>query len=253
MSFVKLDLNEKVAWLTLERPPLNILDIPMLTELSAALDELHSNPDATVVVLSGAGERAFCAGVDVRDHTPDKVRPMIDAFHGALRRLARLPQVTVAAVDGVALGGGLELALLCDLCVTSARSRFALPEIQLACFPPVALAALQTVCGRAVASDLILTGEPVSAERAVQIGLASRLFPTERFDESLRALVAGLTDKSASVLKLTGQSLRAVLLRGFEERLAQAERTYLELLVHEPDMAEGITAFIEKRPPRFQR
>lgn len=247
MTNIKLELTERVAWLTLDRPPLNVLNIAMLQELNAALDELAGNPEAAVVVLSGAGEKAFSAGVDVGDHTPDKVRPMLESFHGALRKLARLPQATVAAVDGVALGGGMELAMMCDLVVASTRARMGFPEIQLACFPPVAIAGIATVCGRPAASDLVLSGELVGAERAREMGLASRVWPVEAFDESLRGLVAGLAEKSPAVLKLTVQTLRKQLLRGFDETLHAVEGVYLEQLAKEPDMAEGLEAFMQKR------
>jgi cyclohexa-1,5-dienecarbonyl-CoA hydratase len=247
---VRLDLTERVAWITLDRPPLNVLNMAMLEELGAVLDDVAANSEATVAVIgSDAESKAFCAGVDVADHTPDKLERMLQLFHGALRKLTRLPQTTVAAIDGAALGGGLEVALVCDLAIASERAKLGQPEIQLACFPPVAVAALPAICGRVAASDIILTGEPVHASRAREIGLVSRVLPTEEFDEMLREVVAGLAERSPSVMRLTTRLVREHWLEAFDRALEHAEQTYLFDLAKEADMAEGIAAFMEKRKP----
>jgi cyclohexa-1,5-dienecarbonyl-CoA hydratase len=253
MTAIQLDQTERVVWLTLDRPPLNVLDIAMLQELDGVLTDLAGNDEASLVVIGGAGEKAFSAGVDVADHTPEKMPEMIRAFHAALRKLARLPQATVAAIDGVALGGGLELANLCDIAVASSRSRLGYPEIQLACFPPVALVALPTIGGRPAGSDLVLTGELVAAERAMTLGLVSRVFQDEDYVNDLQDLVAGLGKRSPNVLRLTAQQLRSRWLAGFEAALNSVEKVYLSDLAREPDMAEGIAAFLEKREPEWKR
>jgi cyclohexa-1,5-dienecarbonyl-CoA hydratase len=249
---VRLDLTERVARITLARPPVNVLDIAMLEELSAVLDQVAGNDEASVAVIgSDAQSKAFCAGVDVADHTPDRLPRMLQVFHGALRKLARLPQTTVAALDGAALGGGLELALVCDLVVASERAKLGQPEIQLACFPPVAIAALPDICGRVAAADIILTGELVGAARAERIGLVSRVLSVEEFDERLREMVAGLAARSPRVLRLTTRLVREHWLAAFEAALERAEHVYLTDLAQEPDMAEGLAAFMEKRQPNW--
>ncbi|GAG42867.1 unnamed protein product, partial [marine sediment metagenome] len=206
MSMVRLDLTERVAWITLDRPPLNVLNIEMLTELESVLTEVRQNREASVAVLSGAGEKAFSAGVDVAEHKPETLEQMLKAFHNVARKLVRLPQATVAAVDGVALGGALELVNVCDIPVASVRSRFGYPEIQLATFPPVAIVTLSTICGRTAACDLVLTGEMVSSADALRAGLVSRVFADNEYEGSLRELVAGLSAKSPAVLRLTAQT-----------------------------------------------
>lgn len=251
MSLIQLDQTERVAWVTLDRPPVNVLNIEMLEELDVILTDLAKNREASVVVIGGAGAKAFSAGVDVADHTPEKMPHMIRSFHSALRKIVRLPQATVAAIDGVALGGALELANMCDIVVASERSRMGYPEIQLACFPPVAMVALPTVGGRPSGSDLMLTGEIISAERAKSLGLVSRVFKDEEFEGNMRDLVTGLSNKSPSVLRLTAQNLRSRWLAGFEAALESVEKVYLEDLARTPDMAEGIAAFMEKRDPKW--
>ncbi|HBL27500.1 MAG TPA: enoyl-CoA hydratase/isomerase family protein, partial [Acidobacteria bacterium] len=129
---VRVERSGRVARLTIDRPPLNVLDIPTLEQLAGAVASLdRADDDLQVVVLRGAGDRAFSAGVSVQDHTPDKVGPMLETFHRAIRRLRDLPAVTVAAVQGHCLGGGMELAMACDLVVAADNARFGQPEIKL--------------------------------------------------------------------------------------------------------------------------
>lgn len=253
MSLVRLDLTERVAWITLDRPPVNVLNIEMLRQLGSVLDEVAKNSEASVAVIGAAADaKAFCAGVDVADHTPDKLAEMLEVFHSALKKLARLPQTTVAALQGAALGGGLEVALVCDMVIASSRAKLGQPEIKLACFPPVALAALPMICGRVAAADIILTGETVDAQRAKEIGLVSRVLAVDdpqEFDGEFREVIAGLAERSPSVLRLTSSLLRRQWVDAFEKALEQAERVYLDDLAKQPDMAEGIAAFVEKRKP----
>lgn len=252
MDMIRVDLTERIAWITLDRPPVNVMTTAMMRELDAAIADLAHNDDASVVVISGGGERAFCAGVDVADHTPDKAPEMIDVFHSMLRRLSTLEKVTVASIDGAALGGGLELALMCDMVVASERSKMGFPEIKLACFPPAAVAMLPGICGRPVASDLVLTGETVSAQRALAMGLVSRVLPVEGYDEELRLVVAGLAERSPAVLRLATRTLRSRMLAGLDQVMGDVERVYKEQLLAEPDMAEGMAAFLEKRSPTWK-
>src|SRR5690606_10101106 len=148
-----------IVW---ERPPLNVFDLSLLRELDAALASCAAKANVDVIVLRGAGERAFSAGVDIRDHTPEKVPEMLDVVHGVIRRLLALPPVAVAAVRGVCLGGGLEIATSCDLLVASEESSFATPEISVGCYPPVALARFAGLIGYHRTAELILTGRRFS-------------------------------------------------------------------------------------------
>jgi len=134
-SPVHLHRDGRVATLTIDRPPLNILDISTIDRLGEAIAGLAADPELLVIVLRGAGERAFSAGVAVQDHTPDRVGPMLDSLHGTIRRLRDLDAVTIAAVHGHCLGGGMELAMACDLVIAGDDARFAVPEIELGCFP----------------------------------------------------------------------------------------------------------------------
>ncbi len=240
--------EDGVARLTLDRPPLNVLHIPMLRELDAALGEIAEDREAKLLLITGEG-KAFCAGVDVADHTAERVEFMLETFHGALRRLLGLELPVVAAVNGAALGGGCELVLACDLVIASASAKLGQPEIQLGVFPPVAAALLPRLIGRQRALDLILTGRVIGAEEARDIGLVSRVAPADGFANAVEEYVGDLAALSRPVLRLT----KSVTLEGMElpaaQALERAEAAYLNELMRLEDPHEGLAAFMEKREP----
>lgn len=236
----------RTATVTLNRPPLNILDIPTIIQLREAVAELDRN-ELQLVVVRGAGGRAFSAGVAVQDHTPDLVGPMLESLHGAIRGLRDLSAVTVAAVHGHCLGGGMELALACDLVVATEDARFGQPEIELGCYPPVAAALYPSLIGPGRTLDLLLTGRTLTCEEAERMGLVTRR--VQDLDEGLAKLSAEILAKSAAVVRLTKKAVRAGRDHGFSEALAESERLYLDELCPTADMAEGIAAFLEKRRP----
>ena len=241
---VRLDRDGRTATLTINRPPLNILDIPTIQRLGEAISELE---DAQLVVIRGAGDRAFSAGVAVQDHTPDLVGPMLESLHGAIRKLRDLSAVTVAAVQGHCLGGGMELALACDLVIAQEDARFGQPEIELGCYPPVAAALYPSLIGPGRTLDLLLTGRTLTCEEAERMGLVARRVSS--LDDGLAKLTGEILAKSAAVVRLTKKAVRAGRDHGFSEALTESERLYLDELCPTADMAEGIAAFLEKRRP----
>ena len=240
------------AFLTLNRPPLNILDIEAFRRLGDALEEAVGASGASIVVLRAAGEKTFSAGASVADHTPDKVASMLEAFHRVARYMNEMEAVSIAAVRGAALGAGFELALCCDLIVATEEATFALPEIGLGCFAPVALAALPRRVGRHRTADIVLTGRKLSSFEALAMGIVSRVVPAEEFEPSLAALLAELHSKSRSVLKVTARALRKSAPGDFRSDLARMERVYLEDLLRLEDAREGIQAFLDKRMPTWK-
>jgi cyclohexa-1,5-dienecarbonyl-CoA hydratase len=247
-SPIHLHRESRIATLTIDRPPLNILDIPTIDRLGELIAGLAADPELLVVVLRGAGERAFSAGVAVQDHTPDRVGPMLDSLHGTIRRLRELDAVTIAAVHGHCLGGGMELAMACDLVIASGDARFAQPEITLGCFPPVASALLPQRIGAGLTLDLALTGRTLTATEAERLGLVTRCVSVGGLDEAVRDLAQRIAAHSAPVVKLTKRAVRAGRDLPFAEALAETERIYKEELLPLEDVAEGAAAFLEKRP-----
>jgi cyclohexa-1,5-dienecarbonyl-CoA hydratase len=246
------DVKDGAAYVTIDRPPLNVLDIATNRALAAELRALAPRDDVRVVVLRGAGPRGFSAGVEIREHTRERIVEMLGAFHDVFRALAELDRLTIAAVHGVALGGGCELAAFCDVTIAEESATFGLPEIKLGCFPPVAAVILPQLVGRKAAAELILSGEPIGARQAFEIGLVTRLVPDGALAAELPAYVARFTDKSVAVLRLTRDALRSERHLDFFEALAQVERVYVDELMATADAREGIEAWLEKRAPRWQ-
>ncbi len=248
MSAVLCQREGRVATVTLNRPPLNILDIPALTLLAETLAGLAMDEGLQLVFVRGAGDRAFSAGVSVQDHTLDKVGPMLTAIHSAVRRLRDLSALTVAAVHGHCLGGGMEVALACDLVIATDDSRFGQPEVQLGCYPPVAAALYPKLLGAGRTLDLLVTGRTLTCEEADQMGLVTRRVPSGTLDDAVAVFAAEVTSQSAAVTRLIKAAVRAGRDRNFSAALDETERLYLEDLCRTEDMQEGLQAFLEKRP-----
>jgi cyclohexa-1,5-dienecarbonyl-CoA hydratase len=249
MDAVRFEDKDGARWITLDRPPVNVLDIATIEALAAAVGSLTDRRDLKAVVLRSAIPRTFSAGVDVRDHTRERVTTMLAAFHGLFRQLDALPQATIAAVDGTCLGGGCELAAFCDVALATPRSVFGQPEIDVGCFPPLASVLLPRIAPRA-AAELILTGAPIGAAEAARVGLISRV--VEDLEAETRRLVRLLAGKSAAILRLARRALRDGADGRFSEALARVERVYGQDLLATQDVDEGVQAFLEKRPPRWK-
>ena len=243
--------GERTATLTLDAPPLNILDLELLAELDARLAELQREPELQILFVRGS-ERAFSAGVSIHDHTPEKLDRMILGFHGALRRLRALDAFTVALVDGHCLGGGLELALACDLRVATDRAKLGLPEIKLGCFPPFAAALLPRAIGAGRALELILTGRTFDAATALELGIVDEVVAPGELATRAENLAAAIREQSAAATRIAKRAVRAGMDRPFDAALGAAERLYLDDLARTEDMVEGIDAFLAKRPPAWR-
>ena len=248
---LRIERDGGLRRLILDRPPLNILTIGMLQEMEEAAGLIAADPDATVLLVTGEG-RAFCAGVDVADHTADKVQDMIRVFHGALGRLASLELPVIAAVNGAALGGGLEVALAADIILARAGAKLGQPEIMLGVFPPFAAAVLPRFVGRASALDLCLTGRTLVAEEAQQMGLVQYVYPKDEFAASAKEYAQAMASLSGPVLRLAKRAIVDGLDAPLGEALHVAERIYLDELMELDDAHEGLAAFMEKRPPAWK-
>jgi cyclohexa-1,5-dienecarbonyl-CoA hydratase len=244
---IQLRLDHRTAWITLDRPPLNILDIDMMESLHEALD--RALPKADFVIFQSAGVKAFCAGADVADHTPKRVEKMLSAFHGVFRRLAGADCLKIAAVHGYCLGGGMELAAFCDFVLATESAQFGQPEIKLGCFPPVSMVILPRLIGVQAAVHLTLTGHSISATEAHRLGLVTRVVPDHELAAAVDSLLEELRALSPRVLHLTRKTLTQLHSADFLQQLEEAERVYLSELMRTHDAQEGIRAFLEKRQP----
>lgn len=253
MSFTTIQFHPgpRVASIVLNRPPLNIINAQMIDELAAAWSEVE-DLKAQVAVISGAGAEAFSAGVDIADHAPGIIEGVLEKFHQLILKIRKSDCVSIAAIHGHTLGGGAELAMMCDLIIAVDDTQIGQPEISLGCYPPVAVAYLPGAIGFHKASEMVLVGEPVAAAEAENRGLINKVVPRSALNDSVDAYVDKLLTKSAAVLALTKRALREGAGRHFERALDRAHELYVRDLIETDDMKEGMQAFLEKRPPAWK-
>jgi cyclohexa-1,5-dienecarbonyl-CoA hydratase len=247
-KLITIETHASVARITLTRPPLNVIDFQMMDELLAALQQLEQRKEISVVIISG-GERAFSAGVDVAIHTPELVPTMLQKFHSVILALTRFPRITIAEVRGACLGGGAELAMVCDMCFTTPDAKWGFPEITLGCYPPVACTALAALVGQKRAADLVFTGRTFSGEEAAEWGLANEAHPEGELRQAIQRTVDHLLKLSPAALAVAKKAFYAWDSMHLDKGLARAEKIYLEELMQTEDVKEGIAAWMEKRKP----
>ena len=241
----------RIARVTLRAPKANILDAAMIADLDASLTELHQHQNLHAVVFAAEGPH-FSFGASVEEHLPDQIAQTLAALHGLLRRLLEIPAPTIAVIRGQCLGGGLELALACDLIVAEESARLGCPEIKLGVFPPAASVLLPARIGVAAATALILTGDSIGGREAQATGLVARAAPDGELDATLDAWLAeSFLPRSAAGLRFAAHATRTPVRRAMDEALPAAEKLYLEGLMRHPDAVEGIRAFLDKREPRW--
>jgi cyclohexa-1,5-dienecarbonyl-CoA hydratase len=244
-QFIASQTNGGVARLTLKRAPLNIINIAMLNELSSALNRLSLDESVRVLVLRAEG-KMFSAGVDVADHTADKVGEMIPLFDRVCAALTDFPAPTLAVAHGHALGGGCELALCCDLIIAAEGANFGQPEIKLATIAPIAAMRLPGLIGYRRAAELLFTGETIGAAEAAKMGLINRAVPIEQLEQTIDQLIGKLINLSGPALRLCKRALRI-------GNAAEMEKLYLDELMSTEDAREGLAAFMEKRAPVWKQ
>ncbi len=248
MGNLLIEKKDGVARVTLNKPPVNVIDIALMREMRAALEEIRADAATKVVVITARG-KLFSAGVDVKDHTSARVAEMLQEFHSVIRCIGSLEAPTIAAVQGSALGGGMELALACDFIVASTQAKFGQPEIQVGAFPPIAALLLPRLIPRKKALEVVLTGDSFDAATVERWGLVNVVVPPEEYDSAVEAFVARLMRSSGAVLKLAKRAALVPLRDENEDALHKIEQLYLAQLMKTEDATEGVTAFIEKRKP----
>jgi cyclohexa-1,5-dienecarbonyl-CoA hydratase len=246
LQFLQWRTGDGAGYLTLKRPPLNVVNIAMLREMISALEAAAQDSTMHALVLSAEG-KMFSAGVDVADHTADKVGEMIPLFDRVCAALADFPAPTLAVVQGHALGGGCELALCCDLIVAAEGANFGQPEIKLATIAPIAALRLPGTVGYRRAAELLFTGDAVGAAEAARIGLINRAVPASELDQVAGQYVGKLRGLSAAALRACKRAAR--LGADGWANLPSMEKLYLEELMSTEDAHEGVASFIEKRAP----
>jgi cyclohexa-1,5-dienecarbonyl-CoA hydratase len=253
MEFKTILIEEKdlIGKIIFNTPPLNILNIEMMIELNQAIT-YFKNKNLKLLVIAANG-KAFSAGVDVSDHTKEKVNEMIKVFHKIFTNLSDISAPILALVNGAALGGGCEIAMFCDIVIASEKSKFGQPEIQVGVFPPIAAAIFPKLIFPKKALELMVTGEIISAKKAQELGLINHVFPVDTFEDEVETFITEkIANNSAIALQLTKKAFLEGVTHKYSDAIANIEDIYLKKLMKTYDANEGLTAFLEKRKPDWK-
>jgi cyclohexa-1,5-dienecarbonyl-CoA hydratase len=249
---IRLEIANGLATITLDRPPLNVLNITMMTELNAVLESVLGEDSNLAALVLRAKGKAFSAGVDVSDHTADKVDEMIGQFHGIFRKLAATDVLTIAAVNGAALGGGCELATFCDIVLASDRAKFGQPEVQVGVLPPVAACVFPLQVGLKKAIELNAVGMTIDAKEAYRIGLVNQVYPTEEFEQRVDGYLNDIRKLSRPVVRMAKRATTMLAREQMLAHLDRVEKLYLVELMKLSDAHEGLAAFMDKRVAKWE-
>lgn len=245
---LKFKKTDGVAQITLDRPKFNMMDIEMMSELNGLLEDLRSDDALKCVVIDAEGKH-FCTGVEVSDHKPAKVDGMIATFNRMFELTEQLEVPIVAAVQGYCLGGGMELALACDVIVADKDATFGQPEIKVGFLPPYAAIRLPQLVGPARAVEICTTGKFYSAEEAQRMGLVAHLAEDGGLSEAVESLVKEIRANSPLIIRLNKRAVKQHLGLDFKTALAGVSDLFLNGLMKTEDTLEGIASYEEKRKP----
>jgi len=251
MPFISFEKNHGLARIILSRPPANILNMEMMSEIGEAIDTLYNAEEVKLIVFSSSC-RFFSGGIDMEEHEPGQVFQLLEAFHKIFLTIADLGKPTLAIVNGPALGGGCELATFCDIVIASELAIFGQPEIRFGILPPIAAVVYPYLVGKKKAMELILTGDTIEAPEALRIGLINKVVPPEKLEAAANELIDRICAHSAPVLQLMKKSTLASEGLRFPDALQKVEDIYLNHLMALEDVQEGIQAFLEKRNPAWK-
>jgi len=249
---ITLEKNDGIAKLTINRPPVNVVNYDTLMEINAALEALGKDEETKVLLIRGSGSRAFCAGIEVKDHLGEMMPRMMKEFDRMFRLLRSLGKPSIAVVNGVALGGGCELIAGCDMAIATEKAELGQPEIKLGGLAPAAAALFTRIMGEKKAFELILLGENVSAKEAERIGLVNKVVSEEELDATAEELARRFLEKSSLSLKLVRDALyQCADTAEFDKAVQKGTELGIKTWETE-DGQEGLKSFLEKRKPAWR-
>jgi cyclohexa-1,5-dienecarbonyl-CoA hydratase len=250
-QFIQHRIESGVARMTLNRPEHNLLNEAMLRELADGITFVAERDDVKLIVLDSSC-KVFCGGIDIGEYTSERVFQMLDAFHSVFTGILETAKPVMTIVNGPAIGGGAELAAFGDLVVATPKARFAQPEITIGVFPPLASTILPFLVGPKIALELVLLGEPVSAERALELGLVNRLVPEAKLEATVSELMARITSHSGPVLTMAKKAILGGMGLSLRDGLKNSMSIFLNELYRLEDSQEGLRALVEKRKPNWK-
>jgi len=255
-QFLRTKKDEAAYIVTLDNPPVNVLNLKLLQEIPQAIKQANDDPEVRGVVITGAGANAFCAGADLRmmqTFSPDEATKVVQTGHAAFFAVENSPKPVIAAVNGLALGGGNELAMSCDIRYVSDRARFGQPEVKLGLIPAWGGTQRMTrLVGTGKAKELIFSGQMINAQEALRIGLVNKIVPD---GEELRAATDFIRVLASNVSPLAIAQAKIAINEGIQEGAMKNALEYevnaVKILSTSNDLKEGVQAFLEKRQPKF--
>ena len=250
-QYVKFRIDSGVARMTLNRPEHNLLNEAMLRELADGIVHAGEQSGVKLIVLDSAC-KVFCGGIDIGEYTSQRVFQMLDAFYAVFSSMLEVGKPVICVVNGPAIGGGAELVAFGDLVIATPKARFAQPEITIGVFPPLASTILPYVVGPKTALEIILTGEPVTAERALDLGLVNRLVPEAQLEKTVEELVSRISALSAPVLSMAKKAVLGGMGLSLRDGLKQSMDIFLNQLYRLEDSQEGLRALVERRKPQWK-
>jgi len=248
---IESTIADGIARVVINNPPLNILTRDVMAALRAELEKLEAEQSLRVLVLAGEGKH-FSAGADVGEHLPPDFEQMIPEFLDTVAAIDAFPVPVIAAVQGRCLGGGFELVVGADLIVVTESAKLGQPEIMLGVIPPAACALLPDLCSRGMAAEIVYTGDPISAQQAVDAGLAWKVVPDDQLDSEVQDAAGRIACHSGAALRIAKRSLRVTTAVTHTAAMAAVGKIYVEELMDTEDALEGLNSFLEKRQPTWK-
>lgn len=247
-KFIQFDTSSFAAKITLNFPPYNVLTVPMMVELAEAIESLNGRNDIKCILMDSS-QKAFSYGISVEDSRPERVFQTLDAFNRVFQAIAEIGKPLIVVVNGPAIGAGSELVAFGDLVIATPNARFAQPEVKMGVFPPFAAIMLPQLIGPKKTYELILTGNPLTAEEAAHYGFVNKVVPEAELQKAVQEVLARIGQFSGPVLEMTKRVISSSIGRPLEEAMKKSQDIYLNQLYALEDVQEGLRAVVEKRQP----
>ena len=242
------DTSSYVARITLNNPPYNVLTVPLMMEMTQAVESLNGRGDIKCIVLDSS-QKAFSAGISLEDSKADRVFQTLDSFTHIFQAIREISKPLIMVVNGPAIGAGSELVAFGDMVIATPHAKFAQPEVKLGVFPPFAAVMLPQLIGPKKTYELILTGEALSAEDALRLGFVNKVVPETELQKTVDAVLTKISEFSAPVLEVTKKVIGSSIGLPLDEAMKKSQNIYLNELMNLQDVQEGLRAVLEKRKP----
>ena len=247
-KFIKFDTSTYAARVTLNFPPYNVLTVPMMVELAEAIESLNGRSDVKCIVMDSS-QKTFSAGISVEDSRPERVFQTLDAFNRVFQAICDISKPLIVVVNGPAIGAGSELVAFGDMVIATTNARFAQPEVKMGVFPPFAAVMLPAVIGPKKTYELILTGQPLTAEEALAFGFVNKVVSEADLPAAVDEILTRIGEFSGPVLEMTKRVIGTSIGKPLDEAMKASQDIYLNQLYALEDVAEGLRAVVEKRKP----